>query len=175
MDSLGVWKHLRYDDGPINDTTHVFYTKLVQSGGVVQTPDKVQAFLKRWSFAASFLMKVEDTISRVAAKIGSIQQELQETEVVLAELEGMLDANVEAQRRVEENIHEIASAFKTIVAYLEPMMKWDDLEALSWCLRTSSLPLQGFGVKAESATQNRLPEFKFHRCCWFEKKGHMLF
>ena len=68
-------------------------------------------------------MKVEDTISRVAAKIGSIQQELQETEVVLAELEGMLDANVEAQRRVEENIHEIASAFKTIVAYLEPMMK----------------------------------------------------
>ena len=116
-------KHLRYDDGPITDGTHVFYTKLVQSGRVVQSPDKVQAFLKRWSFAASFLMKVEETISRVAAKIGSIQQELEETEVILAELEGMLDANLEAQRRVEELIHDIASAFKTIVAYLEPMMK----------------------------------------------------
>ena len=59
----------------------------------------------------------------VAAKIGSIQPELEETEVILAELEGMLDANLEAQRRVEELIHDIASAFKTIVAYLEPMMK----------------------------------------------------
>ena len=59
----------------------------------------------------------------VAAKIGSIPPELEETEVILAELEGMLDANLEAQRRVEELIHDIASAFKTIVAYLEPMMK----------------------------------------------------
>ena len=42
---------------------------------------------------------------------------------IAADVYALGDANLEAQRRVEELIHDIASAFKTIVAYLEPMMK----------------------------------------------------
>lgn len=36
-------KHLRYDSGSVPDYTHVFYKKLVQSGGIVQTPDKTES------------------------------------------------------------------------------------------------------------------------------------
>lgn len=116
-------KHLRFDDGPVSDGTHIFYRKLVQSGGVVQTEERVEVFLKRWSFAASLLMTVENTINRVAEKVGSIETELNEMGMILAELEGLLGVDQEVQHRVEELLHDIASAFTTIVACLEPSMK----------------------------------------------------
>ena len=62
MESHGVWSTCAMTLAVVQDYTHVFYKKLVQSGGIVQTPDRVQTFLQRWSTAASLLMKVEDVI-----------------------------------------------------------------------------------------------------------------
>ena len=143
-------KHLRFDGGPVRDHTHVFYTKLVQSGGVVQTQDKVDAFLKRWSFAAGLLMKVENTINTVVEKVDSIQHELDDMGLVLAELEGLLEIDQEVKHRVEELMNDIASAFSTIVGYLEPMMKWqfNTIHAFN----AFPFVLGVLGVTAESAT-----------------------
>ena len=116
-------KHLRYDSGSVSDITHVFFTKLVQSGGVVQTPDQVQAYMRRWSDASSLLMRVEDVVGRVVMKTGLIEEELQEMGMYLTELQGVLHVDPEAKHRVDELINEIGRAFNEIVDHLQPMMK----------------------------------------------------